>query len=212
MELIVFVHGLGQLPQTWQDQVTDMPPARFKAVAPWVQGLRPGRLGTFSPEGAADDLLGLLNPNGVESMIVVGSGLGAVVGMTAAQRAPECVSALVVEGLSLSFGRMAMTAQRTLIKAMPSARWAATGLDRPTVLSVLDGLAGVDLAPGLSTVSARTLVLCGDADRGLRAPAEATAAGIPDARLEVLAGASDPLHLSNPAAFNRALWDLLDAD
>lgn len=212
MKLLVLVHGLGQMPQTWQDQVTAMPSATFKAVAPWVQGLRPGKLGTFSPDAAADDLLGLLNPNGVESMALVGSGLGAVVAMTVAQRAPECVSDLVVEGLQLRFGRVSIGAQKTMIRAMPEARWAATGLNKTTVLSVLDGLAGVDLGARLDAVTARTLVLVGSGDKPLRGAAEATASGIAGARLETVDGASDPVHLTNPDGFNRALWSFLDPD
>ena len=97
VKLLVFVHGLGQLPQTWQDQVTAMPSDQFKAVAPWIKGLRPGKLGAFSVDAAADELLGLLNTYGVESMALVGSGLGAVVALAAAERSPDCVSDLVVE-------------------------------------------------------------------------------------------------------------------
>lgn len=210
MKLLVFVHGLGQLPQTWQDQVTAMPSGSFKAVAPWIKGLRPGRLGEFAVDAAADDLLGLLNANGVESMGLVGSGLGAVVALAAAQRAPEFVSDLVLEGVTLHYGRLALGAQKTLIRAMPDARWAATGLNRASVLNVLDGLAGVDLRPGLGAVRARTLVLLGSHDRAQRPAAEATAAGVPNGRLVVLPNAADPLHLSAPEAFNNELWTFFD--
>ncbi len=206
VKLLAFVHGLGQLPQTWQDQVTTMPSTRFKAVAPWVKGLRPGRMGGFSVDAAADDLLGLLNANGVESMGIVGSGLGAIVALAAAQRAPECVSDLVLEGVQVKFGRLALGAQKTLIRAMPDARWAATGLDRASVVTVLDGLAGLDLAAGLSSVTARTLVLVGAHDRAHRSAADAVAAGVPGARLEVVPDAGDPVHLTAPEAFNRLLW------
>lgn len=209
VKLLAFVHGLGQLPQTWQDQVTAMPSDRFKAVAPWVKGLRPGRLGDFSVDAAADDLIGLLNANGVESMAVVGSGLGAVVALAAAQRAPGCVSDLVLEGAQVKFGRLALGAQKTLIRAMPDARWAATGLSKTSVIAVLDGLAGLDLTPGLANMSARTLVVVGSHDRAHRAAADAIAAGVPGGRVEVVADAADPVHLSAPAAFNDALWSFL---
>lgn len=209
MKLLAFVHGLGQLPQTWQDQVTAMPSDRFKAVAPWVKGLRPGRRGDFSVDAAADELLGLLNANGVESMGLVGSGLGAVVALAAAQRAPECVSDLVLEGVSVKFGRLALGAQKTLIRALPEARWAATGLDRASVLTVLDGLAGLDLVTGLPTVRARTLVLVGAGDRVQRPAADAVVAGVPGARLEVVPDAADPVHLTAPEAFTTLLWSFL---
>ena len=59
MRLLALLHGLGQTPQSWQDQVTAMP-AGFKAVAPWLKGTRPGRAEEFSVEGAADDVLALM--------------------------------------------------------------------------------------------------------------------------------------------------------
>nr|NLI49610.1 hypothetical protein [Propionibacterium sp.] len=211
MKLLAFVHGLGQLPQTWQDQVTAMPPGRFKAVAPWVKGLRPGRLGEFSVAAAADDLLGLLNANGVESMGIVGSGLGAVVALAAAERAPGHITDLVLEGAQARYGRLTVGAQKALIRAMPDARWAATGLNRASVLNVLDGLAGLDLTPDLPAVSARTLLVVGGHDRGQRAAADAIAAGLPDARVEVVPDAADPVHLTAPAAFTDLLWGFLGA-
>lgn len=212
MRLLAFVHGLGQLPQTWQDQVTAMPSDRFKAVAPWVKGLRPGRLGEFSVDAAADDLLGLLNTFGVESLGIVGSGLGAIVGLVAAQRAPECVSELVLEGAAVKFGRLALGAQKALVRAMPEAKWAATGLDRASVLAVMEGLGGLDLAPGLGRVTARTLVLLGSHDRAQRPGAEAIAAGVGGARLAIVPDAADPIHLTNPEGFNAQLWRFLDGE
>ena len=209
MKLLVFLHGLGQMPQSWQDQVTAMPSDAFKAVAPWVKGLRPGRLGEFSVDAAADDLLGLLNANGVERMGVVGSGLGAIVALAAAQRSPETISELVLEGVQVRFGRVSIGAQKTLIRALPEARWAATGLNRASVLNVLDGLSGTNLEPGLPTVTARTLVLVGAHDRAHRAAADAVAVGVPGARLQVVPDASDPVHLTAPGAFNDALWSFL---
>lgn len=210
MKLLAFVHGLGQMPQTWQDQVTGMASDRFKAVAPWLKGLRPGRLGDFSVDAAADELLELLNQNGVESMALVGSGLGGVVCLAAAQRAPGCVSDLVVEGVTLKHGRLALGAQKALIKAMPDSRWAATGLNRGSVLSVLDALAGLDLTTDLPQISARTLAVVGEHDRAQRPSSDALVAGVRGAQLAVIPQAADPVHLTNPEAFNRALWDFID--
>ena len=209
MKLLVFLHGLGQMPQTWQDQVTSLPADRFKAVAPWLAGLRPGRRGEFRVDAAADEVFGLLNPNGVDSMVLVGSGLGAVVALAAAERAPACVSELVLEGVQVSYGRLALGAQKTMIRALPQARWAATGLDRAAVLGVLDGLAGLDLTAGLGGVTARTLAVVGAHDRVGRPAAQAVARGVPGARLEVVPDATDPVHLSAPEAFTRLLWDFL---
>ena len=36
MPLFVFLHGVGETPQAWQDQVVALPPG-VKAVAPWLR-------------------------------------------------------------------------------------------------------------------------------------------------------------------------------
>ncbi|MFZ1411994.1 MAG: hypothetical protein WAS07_11090, partial [Micropruina sp.] len=57
--LLVFLHGLGGSPQTWQSQVAALPPG-MKAAAPWVDGFRPGAQAPFDLGRAADAALAQL--------------------------------------------------------------------------------------------------------------------------------------------------------
>lgn len=210
VKLIAFLHGLGMMPQTWQDQVTSLPSNRFKAVAPWLKGLRPGRQDGFTVNDACDDIFSLLNPHGVDTITLVGSDLGATIALACATRAPEAVSDLVIAASSFSFNAIALRAQRAVLRVTPESRFRGAGLNKALMLTILDELAALDLTSQLGSITARTLIMAGGADKASMALGEALASAIPGARLEVVPGAEAAVHLSAPDAFNRSLWDFVD--
>lgn len=210
MPLYVFLHGVGETPQSWQDQVVAMP-AGVKAVAPWLRGLRPGRDERFSVTGAADEVLRLLNVHGVEQMALIGSSLGAVVALDAAVRAPDTVSHLVLAAGQVTSPPGLVHVQRMAFALMPARKLAAMGIDKKRFLAALAEAARIDYTDRLGDVTARTLVVVGDADRTNRAAAEQLAAGIADATLAVIPDAGATAHTDNPAAFNAAVFGFLTA-
>lgn len=208
MRLLALLHGLGQTPQSWQDQVTAMP-AGFKAVAPWLRGTRPGKAQEFTVEGAADDVLALLNQHGVDQMSLVGVSLGAMVALDAAIRSPENVSHLVLVAGQVNPPKSVMRAQRLIFSLMPARRLAAMGVEKKRFLQALDQAAGVDYRSRLGLVTAKTLVIVGSQDKANQQAARDLAAGIPGARLEVLPGAGHQPNVEAPDAFNALVWPFL---
>lgn len=208
MALIVFLHGMGETPQVWQDQVTVLPPGAT-AVAPWLRGTRPGRAEAFTVPAAADDVLALLNQHGASSMTLIGASLGAVVALDAAIRAPEAISHLVLAAGQVNPPRSVLRAQRLVFALAPRRRLAGLGVDKDRFLAALDEMARVDYRSRLGAVRARTLVLVGANDRVNRPAADALAAGIPGARLAVVPEAGQAVHTDNPRAFNELTFGFL---
>lgn len=208
MRLLVLLHGIGQSPQSWQDQVTALP-SGFKAVAPWLKGTRPGRPDQFTVEGAADDVLALLNQHGVEQMCLVGVSLGAIVALDAAVRAPDAVSHLVLAAGQVSPPKAVMRLQRLAFTLVPAKRLAAMGVEKKRFLQALDEAARVNYHAKLAGVTARTLVLVGADDRANLPAAKLLAEGIPGARLEVIDGAGHQLNTDAPDRFNELVYSFL---
>ena len=208
MRLLALLHGLGQTPQSWQDQVTAMP-AGFKAVAPWLRGLRPGRAQEFSVEGAADDVLALLNQHGVEQMSLVGVSLGAMVALDAAVRSPGNVSHLVLAAGQVNPPKSVIRMQRLVFSMVPAKRLASMGVEKKRFLQALDQAATIDYRSRLGLVTARTLVIVGADDKANLTAARDLAAGIPGARLEVIPGVGHQPNVEDPAAFNALVWPFL---
>ena len=208
MKLLVFLPGLGQTPLTWQDQVVDLPPG-WRAVAPWLRGTRPNKPADFTFASAADEALSLLLPHGVDSAAFCGASVGASVALTAAVRAPDAVSRLVLTGAQVSPPKGAILAQRAAIKLTPRKRLAAMNVDKDRMLGVLDELAELDLSGHLAAITAPTLLVVGGRDaRGVR-EAESLASALPDARLEVVPDAGADVHLDQPKRFNELMYGFL---
>lgn len=207
--LLVFLHGLGQTPQFWQEQVTSLP-AGTKAVAPWLDGLRPGAGNDFDPARAADAVLAQLNRFGVEEVALVGSGLGALVAVTAAGRSPAAVSHLVLTDLPPRTPKLAGALQRMAVRAMPAARLAEAGLDRGRMIELMKVAAAIDVRSSLPLVSARTLVIGGSGNPASVAAGRDLAAGITGARFELIGPGGAAVPADAPAEFNRLLYGFLD--
>lgn len=206
--LLVFLHGLGQNPPFWQDQVTALPTGT-RAVAPWLEGLRPGRPGDFDLDKGADAVLAQLNRYGVDSVALAGTGLGAAVAVAAAGRSPQAVSHLVLSDLQPRASKLAGLAQRLAVGTMPAGRLADAGLDRARMLRLVRAASGIDLRPRLGAVAARTLLIAGGSDAAGAAAARELAAGLADARVEVIPGAGAPVPTQATQAYNRLLYDFL---
>lgn len=171
--------------------------------------MRPGRNEQFSVPDAADDVLALLNQNGVERMAVVGVSLGAMVALDAAIRAPETISHLVLAAGQVNPPRSVMRMQRLAFSLIPTGRLAAMGVEKRRFLQALDAAAQVDYRSRLGAITAKTLVLVGSRDKPNRPAAEALAAGIPGARLEIVDAAGHAINTDNPRAFNKLVYEFL---
>lgn len=204
--LLILLHGLGQTPQTWMDQVTAMPPAT-KAVAPWLEGCRPGALKAFSMTAAADAALAQLNRFGVDQAAIMGTGLGALVALEAAIRSPGAVSHLVLEGAVSHTPRFAGSLQRATARAVPPPP--NSGLDRERLISLVDAITRFDARDRLCSVTASTLLLHGAEDQAGASAAEAVAAGLAQARIVAVAGAGSQPHLEAAEEFNQVAYDFL---
>lgn len=205
--LLVFLHGLGQTPQSWQDQITALP-SGTRAVAPWLEGLRPGRPADFDLEKAADAVLTQLNRFGADAMALAGSGLGAAVAIAAAGRSPDAVSHLVLSDPMPRTPKLAGALQRLAVRAMPAGRLADAGLDRSRMIELMKVASGIDVRRWLPAVTARTLVVAGS-QPAIVAAARELADGIPGARLETVSDAGALVPQEAPAAFNRLLYEFV---
>ncbi|MFG2029777.1 4-carboxymuconolactone decarboxylase [Streptomyces sp. NPDC048825] len=176
----------------------------------------------------ADRLLGTLDALGIQRFGYAGCALGGAIGTELALRHPERVASLALIAASPRFGTADEFRQRGVIvrtngldpiaRTSPE-RWFTTGFaaaqpaitewavqmvrttDPGCYIAACEALASFDVRPELGRVGVPTLVLVGSDDQ-VTGPAEARTlvAGIPDARLAVVPGASHLVPVEQPAA------------
>ncbi|MGW2487987.1 bifunctional 3-oxoadipate enol-lactonase/4-carboxymuconolactone decarboxylase PcaDC [Streptomyces sp. NPDC001606] len=173
-------------------------------------------------------LLATLDALGVQRFGYAGCALGGAVGIELALRHPERLASLAVVAASPRFGTADEFRQRGVVvrtngldpiaRTAPE-RWFTGGFaaaqpaitdwavqmvrttDPGCYIAACEALASFDVRPELGRVGVPTLVLVGSEDR-ITGPAEARTlvAGIPDARLAVVPGASHLVPVEQPAA------------
>jgi len=208
---VVLLHGAGQMPTMWQSQVEALG-AGTKAIAPWIDGMRPGRPREVSLTRAASGLVSTLDLNGIKTARVVAHQFGAMTALQTAADAPERIDRMVLTGAVVLPGRVAMAVQKALIKLMPPERLAAAGATRDDLLRALDVMAQADFSSRLGDINVPTLVLCCEGDQPGRAYAGLLAERLPKAELRLLPGSSPSPMVSVPEAYNRAMVEFLNRD
>ncbi|AWW42378.1 4-carboxymuconolactone decarboxylase [Streptomyces cadmiisoli] len=173
-------------------------------------------------------LLATLDGLGVQRFGYAGCALGAAIGVELALRHPGRIASLAVIAASPRFGTADEFRQRGVIvrsngldpiaRAAPD-RWFTAGFaaaqpaitewavqmvrttDPGCYIAACEALATFDVRPELGRVGVPTLVLVGSDDQ-VTGPAEARTlvAGVPDARLAVVPGASHLVPVEQPAA------------
>lgn len=203
---MVFVHGLGDGPDSWVHQMRGLPEG-YRGVTTAVRGLGSGPApdAGFSLRAAAEDVVAELDRIGVDAVHLCGLSLGAMIAFRVAVDHPTRVRSLVLAAGQVRPPRAAMAVQNALMRVLPARLVAPDGLGKARMLSVLRAVAGTDFSGELASVRVPTLVLCGSRDRPNLSASRAFAAGIPDAELRLLEGAGHRCNVQTPELFTGAL-------
>lgn len=205
---VTFLHGLGGSPLSWEEQVGKLPP-ELPARAPWLRGLRPGDSAEFTLAGAAADVLLNRQLDGVSTGALVGYSLGAMVALQCALDDPESVSHLVLVAGQARPPRSAMHLQRMALRFVPRQRLAAQGVSKDKLMQALRDGGRFEAQGSLGQVRCPTLLVCGARDRANLPASRHLAAAVPDARLEIVAGAGHDVMREATPAFNDLLYGFL---
>ncbi|MCU1685036.1 MAG: 3-oxoadipate enol-lactonase [Amycolatopsis sp.] len=230
-EAVVLSGSLGSDLRMWDSQAKALSDHGFRVIRYDHRGHgdSPVPPGPYSLGELAGDLFALLDSLDVARAHIVGLSLGGMTGMWAGAHSPDRVASLVLCCTSAKLGPAEMWADRALtvrargtgsIAEAVVARWltpayAEANPDRVSYFQEMvtatpdDGYAEccgaierMDLTADLAAITAPTLVIAGAEDRAT--PPEhgrRIAAGIPDARLEIVDGAAHLGNVEQPSAF-----------
>ncbi|THV38625.1 alpha/beta fold hydrolase [Glycomyces buryatensis] len=225
MPTIVFVHALGSSSRAWEPQRAALGD-QYRVLTPDLPGHGEAE-GRFTLDGGAD-AIGEVIAAESEPVTLVGISVGATVAMLAALAEPDRVSRLVLSGGVAHAPGIA--AQRNMMRLMPTglivglmsgmyaggkAEYKAQAAEdlrragKEAFMTGLSQLGELDLRPRLSELTQPALVLCGAKDKENLKPAEALAAGLPNAELKTIPEAGHIWNLRDPDGFNRTLTDFL---
>jgi 3-oxoadipate enol-lactonase len=231
---IIFLHGVGSDKSVWGPQLELFGKSR-RAVAFDYPGYGES---DFRDDATLDDfaaaIFAAMDSLGLERAHVCGLSLGGVVGIAMHAAAPDrCASLIIADSFAVHPQGQAIydrsIAASHDMRGLAEARVGALLASESAELrsQVIDTMSSIDpeayrlgaravwladQTERAAAIRAPTLILVGDED-AITPPSlsEELAALIPDARLEVIEGASHLANLDRPAEFNRAIDDFLSA-
>lgn len=206
---LVLLHGIGQSPIAWQEFVTAFGAGR-PMHAPWMRGLKPGDQIGFDIASAAVDVANQLELQGIRQADLLGVSIGGNVALRLAVERPELVGRLVLGGALVRPTKGQLRMQKLALRIVPEGKLVDAGVSRKRMLAVFDSLRTLDATSTLRQVTAPTLVVAGAGDRMGLAAAKELVDGLPDARLETIAGGTSLLNDSSPAELAALAHSFLD--
>jgi pimeloyl-ACP methyl ester carboxylesterase len=204
---VVFLHGLGQRPDAWLEQVRALPDG-WRARTPWLKGLKPTDHTPFDLDEAAAALVQAMELEGIRRFHLVGLSVGAAVALRVAAQRPEVVDHLVLASGQVTPPKMLLKLQLALMRRTSEAKFLAQGIPKSAAIAAVESLAKMNLAGDLKLVKAPTIVVHGARDSPNLGGAKALAAGIRGARLVTVPG-GHALNEDAPSELNEAIYPFL---
>ena len=234
--VLVLSNSLGTANRMWDENLPGLV-ERFRVLRYDTRGHgeSPAPPGPYTVEELAGDALALLDSLGIERVLWAGVSLGGMTGLWLAANAPECIERLAACCTAAHLPPAEMWADRAAtargegmgtLTVAALERWFSPAYTEsaPEVIerfradllatppegyaSCCEAIGRHDLRDKLGAITAPTLVVAGGDDPATPPDkAEEIAAGVPDARLEVLPGAR---HLANVERADEVTGMLLD--
>jgi len=208
---VEFIHAGPQSPRVW-DPVMAQLPESIDAVAQTIPGISAPAPEGFSLDAAARWVLDDLADRTDEEGVLVGISVGALIAIRAAALEPGLVKGLVLSAPFARSPRALLKMQRTISSALPERYLAGptieeggSGITKQDLLSVLDGMSGLDLRPELYRIQCPALVLVGGNDRANHKGSGEVVESMQDAQLQIVPGEGHLWNETNPQRFAAAV-------
>lgn len=207
-QTVVFVHGLGEAPGSWDRQI-ELLPDGFTGLAVDVYGLLRSREQSFSFEAAADAIKTELDRHELSKVHLCGLSLGAMIALQISLDSPARVASLTLAAGQVKPPAALMGLQKLVMQILPERLVAMEGVSKATVLDTVRAAGRADFSERLAELAVPTLVLCGSKDRANLPASRSLSAGIPGAIFRLIPGAGHQSQLDKPTECADALGGFL---
>lgn len=191
----IFVHGLGQLPDSWELTLAALPVPATECHCPDLPRLLQGRPAVYNSLYAAFCGYCGAIPG---PAVLCGLSLGAVLALQYAIDFPARVQALALIAPQYKVPAGLLRAQDVVFRFMPRRAFAGSGFQKEGFRSLARSMATLDFSASLGKAACPALVLCGEKDKANRKAAESLARLLPRGELVVVSGAGHEVNRGQP--------------
>lgn len=198
---VVFLHGLGQSPSSWNKTISCLPEGT-KAYCPNLFELSTDRAITykniyFSIEEYIDTFS--------EPVTICGISFGAVLALNYCINHAEKVQALILIAPQYKMPRLLLKFQNILFRAMPEKFFGGSGITRQNMIHLTSSMETLDFEQDLGNILCPTLIICGKRDLANVKAAKTLAKNILGARLCLIDNAGHEINVTDSKRLANAM-------
>lgn len=198
----VFLHGLGQTPESWEAVLTalELSDCRCPSLPELVSGQKPTYQNLYAAFSAyCDEIPGKIR--------LCGLSLGGVLALHYATEHPDKLESLVLIGAQYKMPKALLTLQNLIFRFMPQRSFQGIGFGKQDFITLCGSTKGLDFSKELANIHCPTLVLCGENDKANKDAAGEIAQGIPGSKLLLIPQAGHQVNIDQPKALAEAIKD-----
>ena len=200
---VVFLHGLGQTPESWQPVLSQLPPEedyRCPSLAELLEGKPVCYQNLYTAlERYCSDIPG--------KFCLCGLSLGAVLALDYSIRHGERLHSVVLIAAQYKMPKALLAVQNWMFHLLPEKNFQGLGFGKKEFSRLCLTTGQQDLTMGLAEIHCPALILCGQQDKANKKAALGLSRRIPGSKLLLLPKAGHEVNRDNPEALAQALLD-----
>ena len=203
---LIFLHGLGQSPDDWQQVINELPISDTFSVELFSGIFQRDSVNLHVLNHKINTILAEVK----EPFVLCGLSLGAVLALQQAIMKSPFLKGIVVSAPQFeSPNTLLMTIQNIVFHFMPKKSFQNLGLTKKQLIELVNSMKSLNLKEEIHTVTIPTLILCGSKDRVNLSAAKELSSIMGNATLKIISNGSHELNRDRPKEFAKALEEFM---
>ncbi len=197
----IFIHGLGQGPNSWNQVLSDMN-LKAKVLRPDLPSFLSHKECNY--ENLYEAFCAFCQPE-IEKLDLCGISLGGILALHYAISHPERVNSLVLIGTQYVMPKKLLAIQNFMFRLMSEEKFEGIGFSKKDFIQLSKTMAKLDFRSELTKIVCPTLVVCGEKDSANKKASTELAEKIPNAQLSIIEGCGHVVNQQAPGALAEQL-------
>lgn len=203
----VFVHGLGQTPDSWNAMLSIIGEAKEYVCPNLVEGVKNQNVNYKSLHKVFSERCDKID----EPIDLCGLSLGGVLALNYAIEKPEKVKSLVLIATPYKMPKMLLKLQNICFQFMPKSMFSQMGFEKKDYIDLCKSMMELDFSDRLHKVSCPVMIICGEKDQANGKAAKELAMLMNDTRLEFISGAGHEVNVEAPDKLSKLILEFYDS-
>ncbi len=199
----VFVHGLGQTPESWNEVLPFIVEAGEYVCPNLVEGVKKQNVNYKNLYKAFGEMCDRFD----EPIDLCGLSLGGVLALNYAIERPKKVKSLVLIATPYKMPKMLLKLQNICFRFMPKCMFQQMGFEKKDFIGLCNSMIELNFTDRLHKILCPVMIVCGEKDNANKKAAEKLAILLKDARLEIVSGAGHEVNVESPNKLGELLME-----